>query len=256
MGSTFFAMANGQHPDFGMFSRDATPIAYAPVFSFAIFTRVAPVGSQMLSSTMAGGTDISAYAFSLAEEGYYGMILVNAAAQSQTVSLEGPWGNRTDLAATTYTLTASSKSSANLYAAASFAYNGVSGPAKGGPFPLDRISPKRTKFTGSVTLDAVSVTGFVITPASAPFPPPPGPPTPPAPPTPPEPPTPPAPPTPPPPPTPPAPPAQSATCCHAACNSGNCKTTGFCVASQSNCEKHCSGVWCTGQVGTMFSDRV
>jgi len=229
MGSTFFAMANGDHPDFGMFSRDAHQIAYAPVFSFAIFTRVAPVGSWMLSSTLEGGADISAYAFSLAEEGYFGMVLVNAAAHSQTVSLDGPWDNTTELAATIYTLTASSQSGGNLYSAASFAYNGVRGPAKGGPLPLDQISPKRVKFTGSITLDAVSVTGFVITPAASPFPPNP----------------PPAPPTPPGPPTPPAPAANE--CCHASCGSGNCHSTGFCVASSSNCVKHCSGVWCPGE---------
>ena len=48
LGSTFFALANGLNPDHGMFSRDAAQVAYAPVFVFAIFTRVAPVGSTML----------------------------------------------------------------------------------------------------------------------------------------------------------------------------------------------------------------
>jgi hypothetical protein len=77
MGSTFFALANGKSPDFGMFSRDATPIAYAPVFSFAIFTRVAPVGSAMLSASYDPRLDIAAFAYALPETGYYGLVLVN-----------------------------------------------------------------------------------------------------------------------------------------------------------------------------------
>jgi len=223
MGSTFFALANGKTPDFGMFSRDDHQIAYAPVFSFAIFSSVAPVGSTLLPAKLDGGDSISVYAFALRQQGYYGIILVNAAAQSQSVSLSGPWGDSTDLAATVYTLTASSHSAANLYEATSFAYNGRNGPAKGGPFPLDKILPTRVHFTGNITLDAVSVTGFVITPASAPFPPP----------------------TPPGPPPPPLPPPHSCCIGGKKCGSGQCRTTGFCAQSLDSCEKHCSGKWCT-----------
>jgi len=122
MGSTFFA--NGQHADYGMFSRDATQVAYAPVFSFAIFTRVAPVGSTMLAAQLEGGLDISAYVYALPAKGYYGVVLINAARdQAQTVALSGPWGNTTSLTATVFTLSAGSKKSASLYAATSFAYN-------------------------------------------------------------------------------------------------------------------------------------
>jgi hypothetical protein len=218
MGSTFFALANGKTADYGMFSRDANPIAYAPVFSFAIYSRVAPVGSSMLSTSISGTSlGISAYAYALPEANYYGMVLVNTGTTSVNVSLSGPWDTSTDLAATIYTLTASSHSGANSYAATSFAFNNVSGPAVGGPFPLDKIAPKRAPYTGSVVLAAVSVTGFVITPSASPFPPP----------------------TPAPPPPPPTP-----TCCHASCNSGTCHVDGFCVQSQDNCQKHCDGVWC------------
>jgi hypothetical protein len=140
------------------------------------------------------------------------------------VSLSGPWDKSTDkstdgtdLAATIYSLTAGAHAGENSYAATSFAYNNVTGPAVGGPFPLDTHPPTRGPFTGSVVLDAVSVTGLVITPSSSPFPPP----TP-----------------------PPAPPPPTPTCCHASCSSGKCHTTGFCVESQDSCEKHCDGVWC------------
>lgn len=223
MGSTFFALANGKMADYGMFSRDPKPIAYAPVFSFAIFTRVAPVGSTMLSIPSDPIRGVPVYAYSLPNQadqaGFYGLVLVNTRPETVNVSLSGPWGQSSDLAATIYKLGAKPGSDdANRYAATSFAYNGVSGPSKGGPFPLSDIPPQRTLFTGSVTLDAVSVTGLVIGPSSAPFPPPT--------------------------PAPPAPPSPSNECCHASCDSGQCKSTGFCVQAQSNCERQCAGVWC------------
>jgi hypothetical protein len=222
MGSTFFALANGKVADYGMFSRDAQPIAYAPVFTFAIYSRVAPVGSSMLSATYDESLGISAYAYVLPEEDFYGMVLVNTVAKSVNVSLSGPWNASADLAATIYTLAANLQGTgANRYAATSYAYNGHSGPAKGGPFPLDGIPPQRTSFYGSITLDAVSVTGLVITPSSSPFPPPTPPPS-------------------------PGPPVPTNKCCHASCGSGNCHSTGFCVASKANCEQHCAGVWCPG----------
>jgi len=97
---------------------------------------------------------------------------------------------------------------------------------------LNKIPPKRTAFSGNITLDAVSVTGLVITPSASPFPPAP-------------------PPTPPGPPTPPVPPAPTNSCCPKfnGCGSSKCKTTGFCVGSKASCEQHCAGVWCPGRGG-------
>lgn len=228
MGSSFFALANGNSADYGMFSRDAHQIAYAPVFSFAIFSQVAPVGSTMLPATVDARLGVYVYAYALPEDGFYGIVCVNTNAKATEVSLEGPWGMSGNLAATIYTLTAASSSSQELFTATSFAYNGVNGPAKGGPFPLGQATlPKRSSFNGNMTLAAASVTGFVITPSSAPYPPP-TPPTPPGP--------------------PPPPPPLGNKCCSGGhgCNNPKCKTSGFCVTSKTTCEAHCKGEWCPG----------
>jgi len=219
MGTTFFALANGKSPDFGMFSKDATQVAYAPVYAFAIFSRVAPVGSSLLSSTMdTQSLNVTSYAFSRPEANEYGIVLINMGAAPKTISLSGPWGE-SNLSAYIYTLTGST---GDPYTATRFAYNGKSGAAKGGPYPFNDIAPLKEAFTGSVTLGASSVTGLVIAPSAAPGPSPPTPPT----------------------PAPgPAPPAAGKCCLNGGCV--KCHSPGWCTASRANCEKHCSGKWCT-----------
>lgn len=168
-GSTYFALANGQKPDYGMFSRDtSSQIAYAPVFTFAIFTRVAPPGSAMLALQMdSKALNVSAFAFERSELGTYGLVLVNMDAAEKSLKLSGPWGTLSK--SVTYTLTAASSAAgstaAELYASKIFAYNGVAGATTGGPFPsagIDSMPPKNGAFTGSVTLAPVSVTGIII----------------------------------------------------------------------------------------------
>lgn len=168
LGSTFFALANGQSPDYGMFSRDTSAqLAYAPVFTFAIFTRVAPVGSAMLALTLdVQALNVTAFAFAHEQPGSYGIVLVNMGAAARSVSLEGPWGAAAALSAATYSLTAAPGSGADdPFSATAFAYNGVAGAAKGGPFPaagLDSMPPKHGTFTGTVDLAPASVTGIVL----------------------------------------------------------------------------------------------
>merc|ERR1712224_271296 len=168
MGTTFFALANSAKPDFGMFSKSTPLVAYAPVYSFAIFTQVAPERSSMLSSTIdSQHLNITAYAFARPDNNGYGVVLINMGTEAKTISLSGPWDKDNGLTATTFTLAAGTNSGANKYAATSFAYNGVSSTGKGGPLPLSKISPKKVSFTGSVKLDAVSVVGLIIAPSSA-----------------------------------------------------------------------------------------
>merc|ERR1712031_122063 len=103
MGSTFFALFNGKTPDFGMFSKTDRPIAYAPVYAFAIFTRVAPVGSSMLATTIdSQSLKVSAYAFTRPEKDRYGVVLVNMGTESKTVTLSGPWEQSSNLEAWIY----------------------------------------------------------------------------------------------------------------------------------------------------------
>merc|ERR1711874_762203 len=121
MGSTFFALFNGKSPDFGMFSKSDNPIAYAPVYAFAIFTRVAPVGSAMIGVTIdPRNLNVSVYAFARSEKDFYGVVFVNMGTDSKTLKLSGPWGSPRDLEAWTYTLTAGS--AAEAFAARNFNY--------------------------------------------------------------------------------------------------------------------------------------
>ena len=177
MGSTFFALANGQKPDYGMFSRDATAqTAYAPVFAFALFTRVAPVGSTMLAIDYDAGTlNTTAFGFAHAEAGSYGVVLINMGSVSRTVEVSGPWQSRaamsaTALTASTYTLTAAPGSGDDPFAADKFAWNGVASSSAGGPFPsagLDSMPPARSAWQGSVQLPPASITGIRIAPSQS-----------------------------------------------------------------------------------------
>ena len=50
----------------------------------------------------------------------------------------------------------------DLFSATTYAWNGVAGAAKGGPFPFDNAPPKSGTFDGTVSLEAASVTGIVF----------------------------------------------------------------------------------------------
>ena len=174
MGSTFFALANGQKPDYGMFSRDTfSQTAYAPVFAFALFTRVAPVGSTMLAIDYdESALNTTAFGFAHAQEGSYGIVLINMGSVSRTVQVAGPWqshaiASATALTASTYTLTAAPSSGDNPFEADKFAWNGVASDNAGGPFPsagLDSMPPTRSAWKGSVQLPPASVTGVRLAP--------------------------------------------------------------------------------------------
>ncbi len=160
MGSTFFAMANPwRDPGYRIYNCNGSS-AYAPAYIFAIYTNVAPVGSWLLASTVLPSMNVSAFAFARAAGGEYGVVLVNTAAEAQTVSLAGPWG--TDkLSATRFTFGASSDSVETFFAA-KYAYNGVDGTTAPGPIPFGSIKPATTMFAGSVVLPAASVVGLII----------------------------------------------------------------------------------------------
>ena len=107
--------------------------------------------------------NVTAFAFARAERGSYGIVLVNMGSAARSVVIGGPWA--ASPSATTYTLTAAAGNADAPHSATAFAYNGVTGAAKGGPFPaagLDSMPPKQGAFTGTVELASASVTGIII----------------------------------------------------------------------------------------------
>lgn len=160
MGTTFFALVNSNH-DYGMFSRNGAALGgavYGGAYAFAMYKYVAPFGSSLLKTEVDATKNITAFGFSR-DDNHFGLIIINQGEEKETLSLEGPWGDGS-IDSSIFTFQAAN--GLDPFHATSFMWNGQSSTTEGGPFPFDGIPPKKISLSGSIDVDAASLTGIIF----------------------------------------------------------------------------------------------